>query len=138
MQSTSVTYIDFLRKLHQESPHVNPGSMYQHMYGVTLGPKVAIYATIQGILSTTQTGANGYTPLDPKEILILLGTSKLRARPLHAPIIEPYSALKGTPEDPSKGDPTLTYQNLLFCRVPINSVVGFIIRTYKKVVSRLW
>ena len=28
---------------------------------------------------------------------------------------------------------TLTYQNLLFCRVPINSILGFIIRTYKKV-----
>ena len=25
----------------------------------------------------------------------------------------------------------LTYQNLLFCRVPINSILGFIIRTYK-------
>ena len=29
--------------------------------------------------------------------------------------------------------PTLTYQNLLFCRVPINSILGCIIRTYKKV-----
>ena len=28
---------------------------------------------------------------------------------------------------------TLTYQNLLFCRVPINSILRFIIRTYKKV-----
>ena len=28
---------------------------------------------------------------------------------------------------------TLTYQNLLFCRVPIKSILGFIIRTYKKV-----
>ena len=28
---------------------------------------------------------------------------------------------------------TLTYQNLLFCRVPINSILGLIIRTYKKV-----
>ena len=28
---------------------------------------------------------------------------------------------------------TLTYQNLLFCRVPINSILGFTIRTYKKV-----
>ena len=28
---------------------------------------------------------------------------------------------------------TLTYQNLLFCRVPINSILGCIIRTYKKV-----
>ena len=28
---------------------------------------------------------------------------------------------------------TLTYQNLLFCRVRINSIFGFIIRTYKKV-----
>ena len=27
----------------------------------------------------------------------------------------------------------LTYQNLRFCRVPINSILGFIIRTYKKV-----
>ena len=27
---------------------------------------------------------------------------------------------------------TLTYQNLLCCRVPINSILGFIIRTYKK------
>ena len=27
---------------------------------------------------------------------------------------------------------TLTYQSLLFCRVLINSVVGFIIRTYEK------
>ena len=30
-------------------------------------------------------------------------------------------------------EPTLTYQNLLFCRVPINPILGFIIRTYKKV-----
>ena len=30
-------------------------------------------------------------------------------------------------------NPTLTYQNLLFCRVPINSILGFIIRTYKKI-----
>ena len=28
---------------------------------------------------------------------------------------------------------TLTYQNLLFCRVPINPIIGFIIRNYKKV-----
>ena len=28
---------------------------------------------------------------------------------------------------------TLTYQDLLFCRVPINSILGFIIRTYEKV-----
>ena len=28
---------------------------------------------------------------------------------------------------------TLTYQNLLFCRVPINSILGFVVRTYKKV-----
>ena len=28
---------------------------------------------------------------------------------------------------------TLTYQNLLFSRDPINSILGFIIRTYKKV-----
>ena len=28
---------------------------------------------------------------------------------------------------------TLTYQNLLVCRVPINSIFGFKIRTYKKV-----
>ena len=28
---------------------------------------------------------------------------------------------------------TLNYQNLLSCRVPINSILGFIIRTYKKV-----
>ena len=28
---------------------------------------------------------------------------------------------------------TLTYQNLLCCRVPINSILGSIIRTYKKV-----
>ena len=28
---------------------------------------------------------------------------------------------------------TLTYQNLLFCRVPIKSILGFTIRTYKKV-----
>ena len=28
---------------------------------------------------------------------------------------------------------TLTYQNLLFCRAPINSILGFIIGTYKKV-----
>ena len=27
----------------------------------------------------------------------------------------------------------MTYQNLLFCRVLINSILGFIIRTYKKV-----
>ena len=43
---------------------------------------------------------------------------------------EPNSALKlGTVL-------TLTYQNLLFRRVPINSILGFIIRTYKK--SGLW
>ena len=29
--------------------------------------------------------------------------------------------------------PTLTYQNLLFCTVPINSILGFVIRTYRKV-----
>ena len=29
--------------------------------------------------------------------------------------------------------PTLTYQTLLFCRVPVNSILGFIIRTCKKV-----
>ena len=29
--------------------------------------------------------------------------------------------------------PTLTYQNLLFCRAPLNSIVGFITRTYKTV-----
>ena len=28
---------------------------------------------------------------------------------------------------------TLTYQNLLFCRVPINSILGLIIRSHKKV-----
>ena len=28
---------------------------------------------------------------------------------------------------------SLTYQNLLFCRVPIKSILGFIIRTYKNV-----
>ena len=28
---------------------------------------------------------------------------------------------------------TLAYQNLLFCRVPINSILGFIVRTYKEV-----
>ena len=28
---------------------------------------------------------------------------------------------------------TLTYQNQLFCRAPINSILRFIIRTYKKV-----
>ena len=28
---------------------------------------------------------------------------------------------------------TLTYQNLPFCRVPKISILGFIIRTYKKV-----
>ena len=26
-----------------------------------------------------------------------------------------------------------TYQNLLFCRVPINSILGFIIRTHRKI-----
>ena len=31
------------------------------------------------------------------------------------------------------GIDTLPYQDLLFCRVPINTVLGFIIRTYKKV-----
>ena len=29
--------------------------------------------------------------------------------------------------------PTLAYQNLLFCRVPAKPILGFIIRTYKKV-----
>ena len=28
---------------------------------------------------------------------------------------------------------TLTHQNLLFCRVPIDPILGFLIRTYKKV-----
>ena len=28
---------------------------------------------------------------------------------------------------------TLTHQNLLFCRVPINSIIGFTLGTYKKV-----
>ena len=37
------------------------------------------------------------------------------------------------PELQMNSDYTLTYQNLLFCRVPINSILGFIIRTYKKV-----
>ena len=32
-------------------------------------------------------------------------------------------------------NPTLTHQNLLFCRVPINSILGCIIRTDK---SRAW
>ena len=31
------------------------------------------------------------------------------------------------------GVPTLTYQNLLFCRVPINPILGSRIGTYKKV-----
>ena len=35
-------------------------------------------------------------------------------------------------QDPASGL-TLTYQNLQKSRVPINSVLGFIIRTYKKV-----
>ena len=30
---------------------------------------------------------------------------------------------------------TLTYQNLLFCRVPTKFILGFIIRIYKKVGS---
>ena len=30
-------------------------------------------------------------------------------------------------------DITLSYQNLLVCRVPMNSILGFIMRTYKKV-----
>ena len=30
-------------------------------------------------------------------------------------------------------NPTSAYQNLLFGRVPINSILGFIVRTYKKV-----
>ena len=30
-------------------------------------------------------------------------------------------------------NPALTYQNLLFCRVPINPILGFKIRAYKKV-----
>ena len=33
-------------------------------------------------------------------------------------------------------NPTLTYQNLQKSRVPINSILGFIIRTYKT--SRVW
>ena len=28
---------------------------------------------------------------------------------------------------------TFTYRNLTFCRVPMNSLLGFVIRTYKKV-----
>ena len=35
--------------------------------------------------------------------------------------------------DPSTLIITLTLQNLLFCRVPIKFILGFIIRTYKKV-----
>ena len=34
---------------------------------------------------------------------------------------------------PAKPEAALTYQNLLFCRVPTISILGCIIRTYKKV-----
>ena len=33
----------------------------------------------------------------------------------------------------SQESKAVTYQNLLFCRVPINPMLGFIMRTYKKV-----
>ena len=33
-------------------------------------------------------------------------------------------------------DPTLTYQNLFFCWVPVNSIVGFIVRNLQK--GRVW
>ena len=36
-------------------------------------------------------------------------------------------------EDPKPLNPILTYQNLLFCRVPINFILGLIMGTYKKV-----
>ena len=40
----------------------------------------------------------------------------------------------GKASKPSENlNPTLTYQNLLFCRVPIKSLLGSILRTYKKV-----
>ena len=39
----------------------------------------------------------------------------------------------GLPNIVFKAISTLAYQNLLFCRVPINSILGFIIRTYKNV-----
>ena len=35
-------------------------------------------------------------------------------------------------QSPHGPNPTFTYQNLLFCRVPINPILGFVIRTYKK------
>ena len=37
------------------------------------------------------------------------------------------------PYEPSIRYDTLTKQNLLFCRVPMNFILGFIIGTYKKV-----
>ena len=39
----------------------------------------------------------------------------------------------GKPLEAPEADSTLTYQNLQKSRVPINSILGFIIRTYKKV-----
>ena len=43
-----------------------------------------------------------------------------------------HKKLTRTPQESHFVSPTLTYQNLLFCRVPINPILGFIIRTYKK------
>ena len=48
---------------------------------------------------------------------------------LYATIGESCAAL--IPKATLPPSPTLTYQNLLFCRVPIRSILGCRIRTYK-------
>ena len=63
-----------------------------------------------------------------------------RGKKLASPVKKPAPKVKPTirttrSQDLMKGmlNPTLSYQNLLFCRAPINSILGFIITTYKKV-----
>ena len=51
-----------------------------------------------------------------------------------ASIVVPFLGLtKGIPQKGTTMESTLIYQNLQKSRVPINSILGFIIRTYKEV-----
>ena len=50
-----------------------------------------------------------------------------------APKHEAPKASTAGPGSALGGIPTLTYQNLHLRRVTINSILGFIIRTYKKI-----
>ena len=57
-------------------------------------------------------------------------------RPYRGPTAKRFLAFLSLASDVARASGvgfTLTYQSLLFCRVPINSILGFIIRTYKKV-----